>query len=215
MESDDCVIEDSSEMMAVKIMATLARQGPAMQSMVARHARESRQRLTRRDRAFVTALYPLSRASRMATGEYLLPRAIIHNDESALATLRARIDECLVAQQRDVPNACETQCDNDISFAKIPELIDAQIDYDEFKRRVAGLGSYAQLHAAHQAMDDFIAACEAVAARSCAYRCGAFGAEKHCSACENFYCSDACFDGHVELSQCTATTTAAAAKSTK
>ena len=211
----DCWVDDTAEEMADKIEAFVANHRQFVIAKVAEHARKAGCRIARGDREFSAALHRLSQVTRMSTAEYLLPRAIIHDDEPEALRLRDLMDMSLVSTQIDVhydranfdrPRVAPG--DPVPSYGELPTVADQALPFDEWKRRVATCAGYQRLHAATGAVERLLEECDRVAARGCAYRCGVFGAMKQCSVCSAFYCCDSCMDGHRVMNQCLANSAA-------
>lgn len=215
----DCWVDDTAEEMADKIEAFVANHSAFIVAKVGEHARGAGHKISRREREFDAAVHRLSQVTRMSTAEYLLPRAIIRDDEEEVHRLRDLMDMTLVTAQIDVhydtANFSRPRVkpgDAVPAFGDLPGVADNAIPFDEWKRRVATCDGYQRLHAAMGKVERLIEECERVGARACAYGCGVFGAMKQCAVCAAFYCSDSCMEGHRVLNQCKMTKAATTSK---
>lgn len=197
-----CSIEDSSEVLADKITAFLEGVKPVIIKNVAEAARQSQIVLTRKDRPIQVCFSFAINMMHHAYGEYLLPRAIIHPDETKLLHVRELIDKSITmrtigANNDDVDPAIP-------EWGELPDLVREQITPEVFDARVAGDAGYCKLAAAMKLGETLIEECEQVAARSCGSGCG-FGAYKKCSGpCGRYYCRDSCLQDHVDAGRCKA-----------
>lgn len=196
----NCLISDTPEVMAAKIQVAVARERPAIRRALALAARQSKGQVRQGDRAFNAAFASIVWCTREAYAEYLLPRAIIREDEHELRELRDAMDRWL---ERNIPGMPPGPPEPLIpSWSALPDAVHRHISAAEFDERVHNLESYKKLDAALKAADRLIPEGLELVQRQCAYRCGVFAPLKQCSSCLMFYCSDSCLDGHITLRQC-------------
>lgn len=195
-----CLITDAPEVMAAKIHAAIARERPNIRHSLALAARQSKGRVRQGDRAFNAAFASIVYCTREAYAEYLLPRAIIREDEHELRQLRDAMDRWL---ERNIPGLPPGPPEPLIpSWTALPDAVHRHLSAAEFDERVRTVESYHKLDAALKAADKLIPEGLELVQRQCAYRCGTFAPLLQCSSCLMFYCSDSCRDGHITLKQC-------------